>query len=300
MDFRQLATKEAETLIDRLVAEMTTEVESVTRQVQSAADRALSDARAELEQVKSELEQARADEETLRTAFGRLRNEAAALRSDVEKADEQREALQSALRDRDGQKKELEEQLETASRSVEQQQKKLEQQLAAADKACATSRAERDALAETMQRAEANWKKESHVLREQSSKTTFNALEHVQAVFDELETAPTAGQALQVLLNALAAEFPRVALFHVNGNKLQGRHQVGFEFERDISKVIVPLSDGTVLADAVAQAGRVATRPRTIRMAVTRSSAALPASCSFSDRDRYRQPGRVVCGQLRP
>ena len=134
-----------------------------------------------------------------------------------------------------------------------------------------------------MQRAEANWKKESHVLREQSSQTTLNALEHVQAVFDELETAATAGQALQVLLNALAAEFPRVALFQVNGNKLQGRHQVGFEFERDISKVIVPLSDGTGprRRRALGQSPSVI-RPRTIRMVVTRCSVALPASCSFS------------------
>ena len=44
---------------------------------------------------------------------------------------------------------------------------------------------------------------------------------------------------------ALASEFSRVALFNVNGNRLEGRRQTGFDFGSDISKVAVPLATYT-------------------------------------------------------
>ncbi len=59
-----------------------------------------------------------------------------------------------------------------------------------------------------------------------------------------------------MLVDALASEFSRVALFHVNGNRLEGRRQTGFDFGSDISKVAVPLTKGSALAEAV-RSGRV-------------------------------------------
>jgi hypothetical protein len=57
---------------------------------------------------------------------------------------------------------------------------------------------------------------------------------------------------LTAFVKALAAEFCRVALFRVKGNRLQGHHQLGFELTRDITKVVMPLSIDSLLTRAAA------------------------------------------------
>ena len=47
------------------------------------------------------------------------------------------------------------------------------------------------------------------------------------------------------------AEFPRVALFRVKGNRLEGTHQIGFDLTNDIGKVIIPLAMDSLLTRAV-------------------------------------------------
>jgi hypothetical protein len=49
----------------------------------------------------------------------------------------------------------------------------------------------------------------------------------------------------------MAAEFPRVALFRVKGNRLEGAHQIGFALNNDIGKVMIPLAMDSVLTRAV-------------------------------------------------
>lgn len=74
--------------------------------------------------------------------------------------------------------------------------------------------------------------------------------------FRALANATTIGDILTTLVEHLAAEFPRVALFHVKGNRLEGGHQIGFDFDNDIAKVVIPLSINSLLTRAVGS-GRI-------------------------------------------
>jgi len=55
---------------------------------------------------------------------------------------------------------------------------------------------------------------------------------------------------LTTLVEQLAAQFPRVALFRVKKSHLQGEHQIGFDLKTDIGKVIIPLGMDSLLAHA--------------------------------------------------
>jgi hypothetical protein len=75
-------------------------------------------------------------------------------------------------------------------------------------------------------------------------------------VFNGLERSTTLAEALKALFEGLGREFSRVALFAVRGQRLEGVQQSGFEFEHDISKVVIPLSSDSLLGRAVAS-GRI-------------------------------------------
>ena len=74
--------------------------------------------------------------------------------------------------------------------------------------------------------------------------------------FRALANATTISDILTTLVEHLAAEFPRVALFHVKGNRLEGGHQIGFDFDNDIAKVVIPLSINSLMTRAVSS-GRI-------------------------------------------
>lgn len=77
-------------------------------------------------------------------------------------------------------------------------------------------------------------------------------LDGLLGAFDALSGATTIGDVLATLGEQLAAEFPRVALFRVKGNRLEGAHQIGFDLTNDIGKVIIPLAMDSLLTRAVA------------------------------------------------
>lgn len=71
------------------------------------------------------------------------------------------------------------------------------------------------------------------------------------AGFQALQSAATMGDVLTTLVEQLAAQFPRVALFRVKKSHLQGEHQIGFELKTDIAKVVLPLGMDSLPARAV-------------------------------------------------
>jgi hypothetical protein len=76
-------------------------------------------------------------------------------------------------------------------------------------------------------------------------------LDGLIGAFDALSTATTISDVLATLGEQLAAEFPRVALFRVKGNRLEGAHQIGFDLTNDIGKVVIPLAMDSLLTRAV-------------------------------------------------
>ena len=76
-------------------------------------------------------------------------------------------------------------------------------------------------------------------------------LDGLLGALEALATAMTIGDVLATLGEQLAAEFPRVALFRVKGNRLEGAHQIGFDLTNDIGKVMIPLAMDSLLTRAV-------------------------------------------------
>jgi hypothetical protein len=76
-------------------------------------------------------------------------------------------------------------------------------------------------------------------------------LDGLIGAFDALSSATTISDVLATLGEQLAAEFPRVALFRVKGNRLEGAHQIGFDLTNDIGKVVIPLAMDSLLTRAV-------------------------------------------------
>jgi hypothetical protein len=94
------------------------------------------------------------------------------------------------------------------------------------------------------------------VIGEQAATYTSLPLDELLTVFNALAKATTVSEVLTALVNGIAREFSRVALFDVHGSGLKGTRQVGFDFQSDISKVVIPLSADSLLTRAV-KSGRV-------------------------------------------
>jgi hypothetical protein len=88
-------------------------------------------------------------------------------------------------------------------------------------------------------------------IREQALSCITLPLDELLTVFNALERSTTLAEALTALFDGLVREFSRVALFAVRAGRLEGVQQSGFEFEQDISKVVIPLSTDSLLGRAV-------------------------------------------------
>jgi hypothetical protein len=69
--------------------------------------------------------------------------------------------------------------------------------------------------------------------------------------FQRLEQSRSVRDVLAAVVDGLASEFARVAVFEVNNNHLEILRQLGFDSDRDMSKVAIPLGIESLLTDAV-------------------------------------------------
>jgi molecular chaperone GrpE (heat shock protein) len=91
-------------------------------------------------------------------------------------------------------------------------------------------------------------------IREQALSCITLPLDELLTVFNALERATSLAEALTGLFDGLVREFSRVALFAVRSGRLEGVQQSGFEFNQDISKVVIPLSTDSLLGRSVSSA----------------------------------------------
>jgi len=96
------------------------------------------------------------------------------------------------------------------------------------------------------------------VVGEQALAYSSLPLDALLSMFNALRRSTTLADVLTTLVDGIAREFSRVALFDVHGSHLEGARQVGFHFEHDISKVVIPLSSDSFLGRAVTS-GRIET-----------------------------------------
>ena len=82
------------------------------------------------------------------------------------------------------------------------------------------------------------------------------SLEELLAGFQALSGAETINEVLTTLVEQMAAQFPRVALFRVRKGHLHGEHQIGFDLKTDINKLVLPLGMDSLPARA-ASSGQI-------------------------------------------
>jgi hypothetical protein len=88
-------------------------------------------------------------------------------------------------------------------------------------------------------------------INEQALACTALPLDALLTVFNTLKRATTASEILGCVIEGLAREFSRVALFNVQDNRLEGARQKGFTFASDISKLRVPMAPDSLLSRAI-------------------------------------------------
>ncbi|HYT74870.1 MAG TPA: hypothetical protein VEL79_09000 [Vicinamibacterales bacterium] len=86
--------------------------------------------------------------------------------------------------------------------------------------------------------------------RANAARMSMSVFEELLGAFQALASATTISDVLTTMIEQMATEFSRVALFRVKSNHLQGEHQIGFDLNSDITKVIIPLGMDSVLTRA--------------------------------------------------
>ncbi len=78
----------------------------------------------------------------------------------------------------------------------------------------------------------------------------LSLLDELLGSFESLSAATTIADVLTTLTEQMAADFCRVALFRVKGNRLEGEHQIGIDLPADVAKVVMPLGMDSLLTRA--------------------------------------------------
>lgn len=164
-----------------------------------------------------------------------------ALSTQVQERNAENQRLTALLKDAQAEAGRARAELEAARSELKAERARTE----AARVEAAQLRAEFESALEDLHREHAT------VIGEQAMTYTSLPLDELLTVFTALGNAKTIPEVLTGLVNGIAREFSRVALFDVHGNGLQGTQQVGFDFPSDISKVVIPLAADSLLTRAV-------------------------------------------------
>jgi len=264
MDFREFAAAETAALIERLTAAAAAQAADARQHAKDEAQKAVDAARRDLKERTDQLAKMEA---SLHDVQAKLKSEEARVTkatADASAAREQSDEIKKAL-------KQAEKALHDAEKVRDAEanaRASAEEELEALRGAVETAREEKADIARRLTAIERTLADSDRTRRQLEIKLAAAAtgdknqrsqpLDRLLTTLQQLATSTTSAAVLTTLVNSLASEFRRVALFSVNGNRLEGMHQVGFDFKSDISKVVMPLNmdSDSLLIQAVAS-GRV-------------------------------------------
>lgn len=241
--------KEAQAQVERLRGDLkstTDRVENASRQLEDARKTAekLETARAELGAARDEQAAARKTAETdlrkTRDAVDALRTQLAGATTALEKAASERLAS------------------DEAAAAAHSQSQAAEAKLAAVTDLLKKNAARVKTLEQAQQAYEGKIDDLESALQgsRSAAHASAPALDDLLAGFHALSTATTIGDVLTTLVEQLAGQYPRVALFRLKKGHLQGEHQIGFDLKTDIGKLVLPLGMDSLPARA-ASSGQI-------------------------------------------
>jgi hypothetical protein len=242
------AKKEAQVAIDAVRADLATYVaakENLTGEKDKLA--------AERDKLAAEKEKVTAEKEKLTAEKNRLSSEhdkaSATLKTERAQADSLKAELgksQAALRDEAQAKASLQRELQETTASLEAtrtESTRVATQLKAAAAENAKATAALSAAQDQIRAVEEQHKATEARLEANAARAAVEsqaALDRVLESFQSFSSAMTVDDVLAALARGLAKEFTRVAVFVVNGNRLEAEQQLGFD--DDMSKVVMPVT----------------------------------------------------------
>jgi hypothetical protein len=243
MEFREYAASEVSSLIDRIVADadgrLEAQIQSIRRE--HAAD--VSALRLQLEAQIQELDARGQAKDQLAAAVTETRSQLDALRIELEA---ERAAVETQRALAETQRAEAEIQRNLGAANAEAAESLVEA------RALAAAQVEAERLTGQFETALEELRREHlETLQAQALARTVLPLDELLTVFGALANASTPSAVMTAVVSGLAREFSRVALFRLRGARLECVSHAGFEFEGDISKVVIPMSVDSLLTRAV-------------------------------------------------
>jgi hypothetical protein len=215
--------------------------------INAVAEQELADARGALDAAREEARRVEAEHQRgLTTVSAAAEKELAASRA----------SLDAARADTHRLEKEHERNLSAANAAAEKElaaaHAAAEQELQEARAALEAAQAEAQRLTGQFDRALEELRQEHvNTLHQQAVARTALPLDELLAVFGSLASAATPSAVLTTVVSSLGREFSRVALFRVRGGRLECVSHVGFEFEGDVAKVVIPTTVDSLMTRAV-------------------------------------------------
>ena len=240
MEFRERATREVSVLVDRLVSDAEGCRQAQLLVIQDEHEAAMTMLRRQFEEQSQRFE--------ARIKVGEQQAVEMRCQLDVLRAEfeAQRRALHAAQAEAAVQCDRA-----TAAASVEAELIDARAALAASHEQLGASDEEAERLTEQFERALEELRVEHvNMLQEQALARTVLPLDELIAVFGSLASAPTPSAVLAAVVAALGREFSRVALFRLRSARLECMSHVGFEFEGNIAKIVIPTSVDSLLTRA--------------------------------------------------
>jgi hypothetical protein len=253
-----VAPESAQRDVDELVDELS---EAAATHAEERAAYALEPLRAEIAahtdeiaQLAGALEESQGQCDALRDEAGGAKAELAATRTQLEAAQAEVEAAQALLEEAVADRARFEEAAGVAHSQAEAAEAKLDAVTSlfktsnSRVKALERAQEEHDRVVRGLQ---AKLHAQTTVVTASTGDSaTLALLDELLGSFEALSGATTIADVLTTLTEQLAADFCRVALFRVKGNRLEGEHQIGIDLPADVGKVMMPLGMDSFLTRA--------------------------------------------------
>jgi len=271
---------EVAALAERLAAEATSRAEAASEQVRKEAQATIDQLRAELEAQSKEnaglaagLTEARAQADrvalelkTQKDLTDAARAESAQARDAQKRVEAARLEIQGALENARREAKASAGQLQALKQTNDEHERAcraLQAKLDAAgdgatklrERAEAAERETERARAEAEKAAEAHGTRllaeQADAIRQRAAAFLSGSLDGLLAMYLTVARGATIDDLLAVVVETLAPQFSRVALFRVQANHLEGVRQIGFDLRADISQVLIPRTLDSLVTQAV-------------------------------------------------
>jgi chemotaxis protein histidine kinase CheA len=211
-------------------------------QARAAAEREVQEARRRIEAAAAEAGNISRQLEAEVAERAKLTERLNAFKNEVHSAEEKRKTITTLYKASVAHAETLEQSLGEVERARTELQAKLDEAFTAQTKL-------RQHTAETNKDGQSA-RAEADVLRRQISESS-SMVEELLDAFEALAGATGVTDVLATMVERMATQFPRVALFRPKGNRLEGERHVGFDLKTDIAKVAIPLSMDSLITRAV-------------------------------------------------